>query len=95
MAPEKWGYFNQIIFNANKMPFERLFCFSQAPALLSDIVPRPLTLLRNKKYKKVLAFLTLILGSSFEAIKRNKSLTILLKDSLNVISLYIIKIKVI
>ena len=27
----KWGYFDQIIFNANKMAFENFFCFSQAP----------------------------------------------------------------
>ena len=34
------------------------------------------------QYKKVLAFLALIFGSSFEAIKRNKNLPILLKNSL-------------
>ena len=34
------------------------------------------------QYKKVLAFLALIFGSSFEAIKRNKNLTILLRNSL-------------
>ena len=33
-GPGKWGYFNQIIFNANKMAFENLFCFSQAPLAL-------------------------------------------------------------
>ena len=37
IAPRKWGYFDQIIFNANKMVFESLFCFSQAPTILSHI----------------------------------------------------------
>ena len=31
IAPGKWSYFDQIIFNANKTAFESLFCFSQAP----------------------------------------------------------------
>ena len=31
IALGKWGYFDQIIFNAKKMAFENLFCFSQAP----------------------------------------------------------------
>ena len=37
LGPGKWGYFNQIIFNANKMAFvfEKFFCFSQAPLSLS------------------------------------------------------------
>ena len=30
IALGKWGYFDQIIFNANKTTFEGLFCFSQA-----------------------------------------------------------------
>ena len=51
--------------------------------------------IRNTKYRKVLALLSFIFGSSFEEIKGNKSLTILLKDSVNVISLYIKKINVI
>ena len=51
--------------------------------------------IRNAKYRKVLALLAFIIGSSFEEIKGNKSLTILLKDSVNVISLYIKKINVI
>ena len=51
--------------------------------------------IRNAKYRKVLALLSFIFGSSFEEIKGNKSLTILLKDSVNVISLYIKKINVI
>ena len=102
------GFSHQIIFNANKTAFERLFWFSQAPTILSHTVPRPLALLgqistriycktniRNGKYKKVLAFLVLIFVSSFDAIKRNKSLAILLKNDLNVISLFITKIKVI
>ena len=30
----KWGYFDQIIFNnAMKMAFENFFCFSQVPLL--------------------------------------------------------------
>ena len=33
IAPGKWGYFDQIIFNANKTAFESLFCFSQAPTV--------------------------------------------------------------
>ena len=40
----KWGYFHQIIFNANKTAFEGLFYFSQAPTILSHI-PRPSALL--------------------------------------------------
>ena len=51
--------------------------------------------IRNAKYRKVLALLAFIFGSSFEEIKGNKSLTIRLKDSVNVISLYIKKINVI
>ena len=51
--------------------------------------------IRNAKYRKALALLSFIFGSSFEEIKGNKSLTILLKDSVNVISLYIKKINVI
>ena len=51
--------------------------------------------IRNAKYRKVLALLAFIIGSSFEEIKGNKSLTILLKDSVNVISLYIKKINAI
>ena len=47
------------------------------------------------QYKKILTFLALIFGSSFEATKRNKNLTTLLKNSFDVISLFIIKIKVI
>ena len=31
IAPTKWGYFHQIIFNAHKTAFESLFYFSQAP----------------------------------------------------------------
>ena len=50
--------------------------------------------MRNRKYKKVLTFLALIFVYSVEAIKRNKSLAILL-NSLNVIRLFIIKTKVI
>ena len=42
IALGKWGYFDQIIFNANKMAFESFFCFSQAPTILSHI-PRALT----------------------------------------------------
>ena len=75
---------------------------------LSCIVPRPSALLgyiptriyrkqkiRNKKYKKVLTFLAFIFRSSFEAIKRNKSLTILPKRQFKCDQLFIIKIKVI
>ena len=51
--------------------------------------------IRNAKYRKVLALLAFIFGSSFEEIKGNKSMAILLKDSVNVISLYIKKINVI
>ena len=43
IAPEKWGYFNQIIFNANKMAFEA--CLSQAPTILGHIVTRSSALL--------------------------------------------------
>ena len=39
----------------------------------------------------VFAFLALIFVSSFENVKRNKSLAILLKNSLNAISLFIIR----
>ena len=45
IAPGKWGYFHQIIFNANKTTFESLFYFSQAPTILSHIIPRPSALL--------------------------------------------------
>ena len=45
IATEKWGYFDQIIFNANKTTFESLFYFSQAPTILSHIAPRPSALL--------------------------------------------------
>ena len=46
IAPEKLGYFDQIIFNANKMAFENFVCFSQAPLpILGHIVPSPSTLL--------------------------------------------------
>ena len=41
IAAEKWGYFHQIIFNANKTSFEISFYFSQAPTILSHIIPRP------------------------------------------------------
>ena len=89
IAPGKWGYFDQIIFNVNKTTFEGLFCFSQALTILSHIILRLSTLLgyipsriyhknsiKNEKYKKVLTFLALIFRFSFGAIKRNKSLTI-------------------
>ena len=45
IALGKWGYFHQIIFNANKTAFESLFLFSQAPIILSHIIPRPSALL--------------------------------------------------
>ena len=45
IVPGKWGYFHQIIFNANKTTFESLFYFPQAPAVLSYIIPRPFALL--------------------------------------------------
>ena len=45
IAPGKWGYFHQIIFHANKTTFESLFYFSQAPTILSHIIPRPSALL--------------------------------------------------
>ena len=45
IAPRKLGYLDQIIFNAIKTAFENLFCFSQAPIILSHIVPRPSELL--------------------------------------------------
>ena len=45
------------------------------------------------KYKKVLAFLAFLFRFTLRP-SGNKSLTILIKDSLNVTSLYIIKIKV-
>ena len=44
-SPGKWGYFHQIIFNANKTTFENLFYFSQAPTRLIHIIPRPFALL--------------------------------------------------
>ena len=44
IAPGKWGYFHEIIFNANKTAFESLFYFSQARTILSHILPRPSTL---------------------------------------------------
>ena len=44
IVPGKWGYF-QIIFNANKMAFESLFYFSQAPTILSHVIRRPSALL--------------------------------------------------
>ena len=40
IALGKWGYFHQIIFNANRTAIESLFYFSQAPTILSHI-PRP------------------------------------------------------
>ena len=45
IALRKWGYVHQIIFNANKTAFEILFYFSQAPTILSHIIPRPSALL--------------------------------------------------
>ena len=45
IAPGKWGYFHQIIFNANKTTFESLFYFSQASTILSHIIPRSSALL--------------------------------------------------
>ena len=45
------------------------------------------------KYKKVLTFLAFLFRFTLRP-SRNKSLTILLKDNLNVTSFYIIKIKV-
>ena len=45
IAPGKWGYFHQIIFNANKTAFESLFYLSQTPTILSHIIPRPSALL--------------------------------------------------
>ena len=36
IAPGKWGYFDQIIFNANKTALKSLFCFSQVPTVLSS-----------------------------------------------------------
>ena len=41
IAQGKWGYFYQIIFNANKTAIESLFYFSQAATILSHIIPRP------------------------------------------------------
>ena len=52
IAPGKWGYFDQIIFNANKAAFGGLFCFSQAPTILSHIIPRPPTLLEARTLKE-------------------------------------------
>ena len=46
IAKRKWGYFHQIISNAHKTAFESLFYFSQAPTILSHIIPRPSALLR-------------------------------------------------
>ena len=45
IAAGKWGYFHQIIFNANKTSFESLVYFFQAPTILSHIIPRPSALL--------------------------------------------------
>ena len=45
IATGKWGYFDQIIFNANKTAFESLFCYFQDPDILSHIIPRSSTLL--------------------------------------------------
>ena len=108
IVPGKWGYFDQIIFNANKTAFGSLFCFSQAPTILSHIIPRPSKLLEARsqpgyivkrtletKSTRTLSLFWFIFESSFEVVNRNKSLTILLEESLNVISLLIIKIKVI
>ena len=79
--------------------FESLFCFFQAPTIKSYHTPGPWHCwlegqiptkiyckqkIRIVKYKKVLALLAFMFGSSFEAKKRNKSLNILLKDCLNV-----------
>ena len=44
-SPGKWGYIDQVILNANKTAFQSLFCFFQAPTILSHIVPRPSALL--------------------------------------------------
>ena len=108
IAPRKWGFFDQIIFNANKTVFGNFVCFSQTPTVLSHIIPRPSTLLETRSQPRYIVKRTLetksirrfllfwfIFRSSLEVIKRNKRLTILLKESLNVISLLIIKIKVI
>ena len=40
IALGKWGYFYQIIFNANKTAIESLLYFFQAPTILSHIIPR-------------------------------------------------------
>ena len=87
IAPGKWGYFNQIIFNANKAAFGSLFCFSQAPTILSHIIISRLSTLlearsqpgyiikRTLETKSTRGFLLFrfIFGSSFETIKEIKS----------------------
>ena len=48
IAQRRWGYFEEIIFNANKTAFGSLFCFSQAPTILSHIILRLSTLLEDR-----------------------------------------------
>ena len=86
IALEKWRYFHQIIFNANKVAksFESFFCFSQAPTILSHTLLYHTQALNiptriyhkwkvgNEKYKKFLTFLNFIFGFSFEVIKEIK-----------------------
>ena len=46
IAPGKWGYFDQIIFNTNKTAFEACFAFPRLLlGILSQIVARPSALL--------------------------------------------------
>ena len=40
IAPGNLGYFDQIIFNTNKMAFQSFFCFSEAP-LLYWVISKP------------------------------------------------------
>ena len=44
-SPRKWGYFDQIIFNANETASERFFAFPRLHYYISHNVPRPSTLL--------------------------------------------------